>query len=471
MAKDRRHADSLRAIDGLLGSQLQRPALDGWALAKLAAAIATEYSGASRGTLLLDQGEGLEPVLALGPELRAAPCDASSFDASLVEQARSAGRPATEGRGLAAPILIQDAVRGVLYLEGKRPFPAAGVELGSSAAARIAQLLRSAELVSELSRRNRNLELLEALGKCLTAGQLTPHHLAQTVDAALGATASDEGVLGLLGAGGELDELLDRGPDRQSLEREAAEMATALATPADAAATEEMHPTSTMLARLTTQAELESGAEGEPEPVGFLMVRRRSDRPYDETDRTFFRALAHLVTGALERRDFYRRAAEDPVTGTGSRLALQLSLAQLQAGADRTGVPFSLIILDIDSFKEINDRFGHVEGDRVLRSLAQTLRHRLREQDFLARYGGDEFVALLPATDAAGAAELADELRRRVRDETRLPPGAELSVSMGVVSYPDHAAELDKLIDLGDRALYASKAAGRDRVTVAKVQP
>jgi diguanylate cyclase (GGDEF)-like protein len=466
MAEERRHADSLRAIDGLLGNQLQKPALDGRALANLAVAMATEYSGASRGTLLLDQGEGLEPALALGPELRAAPRDATSFNAALVEQARSAGRAAAAGRGLAAPILIQDTVRGVLYLEGERPFSPAVIELGRSVAARIAQLLHSAELVSELSRRTRNLELLEALGKCLTAGQLAPRHLAQTVDAALGATASDEGVLGLLGANGEVDELLARGLDRQSLEREAAKLARQLKTAADAGATEESHSVPTMLAGLTTQADLESG-EDDTDLVGFLMVRRRSDRSYDETDRTFFRALCHLVTGALERRDYYRRAAEDPVTGTGSRLALQLSLAQLQAGADRTGVPFSLIVVDIDNFKEINDSYGHVEGDRVLKSLAETLRHRLRDQDFLARYGGDEFVVLLPATDALGAAELANELRRRVRQETRIPAGTELSVAMGVVTYPDHAVELGELIDLGDQALYASKAAGRDRVTVA----
>ena len=85
-------------------------------------------------------------------------------------------------------------MRGVLYLEGDRAYSAAELELGQSVAARIAQLLHSAELVSELSRRTRNLELLEALGKCLTAGELAPRHLAQTVDAALGATDSDEPV-------------------------------------------------------------------------------------------------------------------------------------------------------------------------------------------------------------------------------------------------------------------------------------
>ncbi len=466
MAEERRHADSLRAIDGLLGSQLQQPDLDGRALANLAVAIATEFIGASRGTLLLTQDDGLQPVLALGPELRAAPRDASSFDAALVDEARREGRPAAADRGLAAPILVADGVRGVLYLEGERPFSTAEVELGVSVAARIAQLLRSAELVSELSRRTRNLELLEALGKCLTAGQLVPRHLAQTVDAALGATASDEGVLGLLGPDGEIDELLARGLDREALEREAVELANQLTNAGGEGEASDGPPT--MLAPLTTQADLDSTTEGEPGPVGFLLVRRRSERAYDETDRTFFRALAHLVTGALERRDYYRRAAEDPVTGTGSRLALQLSLAQLQAGADRTGVPFSLIIVDVDNFKEINDRHGHLEGDRVLKSLAETLRHRLRDQDFLARYGGDEFVALLPSTDAAGATELADEQRRQEREGTVLREGAELSVSMGVVTYPDHADELGELIDLGDRALYASKAAGRDCVTVAE---
>ncbi len=464
MADDRRHADSLRAIDGLLGSQLQQPTLDGRALANLAVAIATEYSGARRGTLLLDQGRGLEPVLALGPDLSSAPCDASSFDAELVERARAAGRPLTLAAGLAAPILVQDGVRGVLYLEGERPFSAADIELGRSVAARIAQLLRSAELVSELSRRTRNLELLEALGQCLTAGQLAPRHLAQTVDAALRATVSDEALLGLLGPDGKVDDLLARGLDRESLEREADELARRLTSGADG---EPRHATPTMLAPLTRRAELDAAGEA-TEPVGFLLVRRSSGRPYDEADRTFFRALAHLVTGALERRDYYRRAAEDPVTGTGSRLALQLSLAQLQAGADRSGIPFSVIIVDVDNFKEINDHHGHLQGDRVLKSLAETLRHRLRDQDFLARYGGDEFVALLPSTDAAGAVELADELRRRVRVETQLPPGAVLSVSMGVATYPDHAAELGELIDLGDRALYASKAAGRDCVTVAE---
>ena len=468
MAEERRHADSLRAIDGLLGNQLRQPTLDGRALANLAVAMATEYSGARRGTLLLDQGEGLEPVLALGPELRSVARDATSFDASLVERARGTGRPASSGRGLAAPILIHDGVRGVLYLEGDRAFSSATTGLAESVAGRIAHLLHSAELVSELSRQTRNLELLEALGSCLTAGQLAPRHLAETIDAALRATASDEGVLGLLGAGGEVDELFARGLDRHALEREATELARELAASADSGTMVKKQPASTLLAPLTTQVDLTPVGEGEIAPVGFLLVRRRSDRPYDETDRTCFRALAHLVTGALERRDYYRRAAEDPVTGTGSRLALQLSLTQLQAGADRTGVPFSLIIVDVDNFKEINDRYGHVEGDRVLRSLAENLRHRLRDQDFLARYGGDEFVALLPSTAAAGAAELAEELRRRVRQDTRMPAGAELSVSMGVVTYPDHADELAELIDLGDQALYASKAAGRDRVTIAE---
>ena len=467
MTEERRASDSLRAIDGLLGNQLEHPGLDGRALANLAVAMATEFAGARRGTLLLDSGAGLEPVLALGPDLTAAARDETSFDERLVHRARGGGRAVAEGGGLAAPILIQHDVRGALYLERQRPFAASDLEHAESVAARIAHLLRSAELVSELSRRTRNLELLESLSRCLTAGSLASRDLAQTVDAALHATTSEEGILGLLAPGGEIDELLARGADVEALEREAAELACRLAERDVAAAVEADDPSTTLLAPLVTEAPLSPDETATTATVGFLLVRRTSGRPYDETDRTFFRALAHHVSGALERRDYYRRAAEDPVTGTGSRLALQLGLTQLQAAADRSSVPFSLIIVDVDNFKEINDRHGHVEGDRVLRSLAETLRRRLRDQDFLARYGGDEFVALLPSTDAQGAAELAEELRRRVRMESPAPPGFELSVSMGVVTYPDHAAELAELIDLGDRALYASKAAGRDRVTVA----
>ncbi len=465
--EERRHNDGLRAIDGLLETQLGQPSVDGRALANLAVAMATEYSGARRGTLLLDRGDGLRPVLALGPELEAAQRDASAYDAELVRRIEGGAATAVAGNGLAAAIPAAGGVRGVLYLEREGGFPQSVLELAQSVAARIGHLLRSAELVSELSRRSRNLELLEALTSCLTTGRLAERHLEEILDAALRATSSDEAIMALVDASGELETLLVRGDDAERLESEGASHARALASGAEPAAAGDDRPT--MRAPLESQAAVaQGGDQTPPETLGFLLVRRAGADTYDGTDRQFFRALAHLVTGALERRNYYQRAAEDPLTGTGSRLALQLSLDQLQAGADRTGVPFSLIIVDVDNFKQINDRHGHLEGDRILRGLARTLRSRLRDQDFLARYGGDEFVALLPSTDAEGAAELAEELRRRVRLETRVPQGMALSVSMGVVTYPDHAAELARLIDLGDRALYASKAAGRDCVTVAE---
>ncbi len=467
MAPDRRSSDGLRAIDGLLGNQLQQPALDGRALANLAVAMATEYSGARRGTLLLDEGEGLAPVLALGPELTAAAKDRSAYDPQLVERVQGSLQTEQRKGRLAVPVLFGGALRGVLYLEAEAEFAAAERLLAETAAGRIASALRSAEMVDELARRKRNLELLEALSSALTTGRLGRRHLGQTLDAALAATASDEGLLALVAPGSGLDELIQRGGEGSDLEAAArrleSELRAGVAVP-DAARGSDRP---TLLAPLNRQITLATERGKGDELIGFLTVRRLRAKAYDEMDRNFFRALANLVTGAIERRDYFRRAAEDPVTGTGSRLALQLTLAQLQANADRTGEPFSVIVLDVDNFKEINDRHGHPEGDRVLRSLAETLRGRLRDQDFLARYGGDEFVVLLPATDASGARELAEDLRQRASRDTLAPAGMELSVSLGVVTYPAHARELSTLLDLGDRALYASKTAGRNRVTVA----
>ena len=136
--------------------------------------------------------------------------------------------------------------------------------------------------------------------------------------------------------------------------------------------------------------------------------------------------------------------------------------------ADRYNRTFSLLMVDSDSLKKVNDTHGHKAGDRLIKLVVQCIRDDLRTTDVVARYGGDEFICLLPETASEPAAHVAERIRRRIED-TALNAGQEsvpTSVSIGVATYPEHGDEFDTLVKSADRALYVSKAQGRNRVTV-----
>jgi diguanylate cyclase (GGDEF)-like protein len=124
-------------------------------------------------------------------------------------------------------------------------------------------------------------------------------------------------------------------------------------------------------------------------------------------------------------------------------------------------------MMDLDELKAVNDRFGHFHGDRVLHGVGEVVASGVRRLDTAARYGGDEFVVLLPETDPTGAFVLAEKIRLGVRGmQLGLPPGSpQPSLSVGVVSFPDDGRTVDELMISADGAMYASKRAGKDRVT------
>ena len=125
----------------------------------------------------------------------------------------------------------------------------------------------------------------------------------------------------------------------------------------------------------------------------------------------------------------------------------------------------AVLMLDLDEFKSVNDRFGHQVGDLVLREVGDCLRSELRGHDAVARYGGEEFVALLCGVSDLGAIEIADRLRRQVA--ALCVQGAQVTVSVGVAIYPAHGLDAERLVTAADLALYRAKAAGRNRVTTA----
>jgi len=164
------------------------------------------------------------------------------------------------------------------------------------------------------------------------------------------------------------------------------------------------------------------------------------------------------------------RAATDSLTGLPNKRAVADTLKRMTAQAARTLSPMGLVVLDLDHFKDLNDRFGHQVGDQALANVGAALRSALRDSDFAGRNGGEEFAVLLPDTDLAGALATAEKIRASIADISL--PGLDLSItaSLGVAVYPDHAFGPERLERLADSALFVAKRSGRNCVEVAAGQ-
>lgn len=159
-------------------------------------------------------------------------------------------------------------------------------------------------------------------------------------------------------------------------------------------------------------------------------------------------------------RQLQSEVEKDGLTGLANRKTFDACLQD----ALRSEIPFSLILLDVDRFKRINDAFGHVTGDEVLKQVAQTMLDTTREDDFCFRYGGEEFGILLQGDRHLFAYQIAERLRQMI-EALDNPTGYPVTISLGIASYPLHGTEALDIITCADQALYQSKAAGRNRTT------
>jgi diguanylate cyclase (GGDEF)-like protein len=167
------------------------------------------------------------------------------------------------------------------------------------------------------------------------------------------------------------------------------------------------------------------------------------------------------IIGELQRR-LLAQAITDPLTGAYNRRYMEARLEEALQGARRRPEPVSLLMVDVDHFKRVNDEHGHKAGDGVLRGLVQLLRHRARAVDLLFRMGGEEFVLLLPDTPEDAAAGVAEELRQAIA-ATALLDGKVVTASLGVAgARPEDTVE--SWLRAADAAMYAAKEAGRNRV-------
>ena len=204
------------------------------------------------------------------------------------------------------------------------------------------------------------------------------------------------------------------------------------------------------------------------------------DRPFTAEDVDILAALVRQVEPAIENSFLYEEATllsiTDGLTSLWNRRQFDLRLIAEQQRAVRFGEPFSIVLLDLDQMKWVNDTQGHQAGDAVLIELASRLAGGVRDVDLVARFGGDEFALILPNTGLGGALRLADKVRGLIADQPFDPGGGEsvnLTVSVGVASFPEHGDNARALLQAADEALYQAKEAGRNRVehARAKVDP
>lgn len=209
--------------------------------------------------------------------------------------------------------------------------------------------------------------------------------------------------------------------------------------------------------------------------VGLLMVR--SDDPsrvWAENELLLLHTVADQLAVAVNQAHLFaqmqQQALTDGLTGCYNRRSFELQLERDLHLATRMRQPLSLVMLDLDHFKQINDQAGHDAGDVALRMLADTLRAELRAVDTAARFGGDEFVLILPQANHEGAQLVAERLRKRI-EETIVPGFGRVTASFGVATFPTHASSRDTLVVAADRALYNSKNLGRNRISFPMEEP
>lgn len=206
---------------------------------------------------------------------------------------------------------------------------------------------------------------------------------------------------------------------------------------------------------------------GGGEIVGALYVDSTSvARRFRKTDLEAFEALANYATVAITNAALYSEAVKDPLTSLFVRRYFERVLREELRVCQKAGIPLSLLMLDVDNFRKINEAHGHAVGDEVLAELGTLVRKQTRTADTCARYGGEEFVILLPGLDAERARELGERLRSKVTATKFAEPQVSLTLSIGIAASPPHALSAEELVRKVDQALGAAKETGRDRITI-----
>src|SRR6266550_1264328 len=205
--------------------------------------------------------------------------------------------------------------------------------------------------------------------------------------------------------------------------------------------------------------------------MGVLNVESREENAFSAQDVLIMNTLADLLATAVHNTTVFKKLQQqsitDGLTGIKTRRFFWEALTSEWKRASRSGRPFSVVLMDLDKFKEVNDTLGHLEGDLVLARVGRLLEQKCRQSNVVARYGGDEFIILMPETGMEQAQILAERLRLWISTDPMLNEH-EITGSFGVASFPVHGFSSEDIIRVADAGMYVSKHAGGDRVSTAE---
>lgn len=212
--------------------------------------------------------------------------------------------------------------------------------------------------------------------------------------------------------------------------------------------------------------------------IGAVTIYARELRAYGEEHIRLLETVARVgadgIGKTLKHDEARTHALTDPMTGLPNARCLQIQFDKEVARASRGGTSFQLLMLDLDGFKAVNDSFGHKVGDEMLKQIGKVIRAQLRDYDFLARYGGDEFVALIPETSPKDVVDLCDRIEKAVAAfslDTGEDRSAKVGVSLGASGYPKSGDTFDQMIIAADKAMYVRKTSRKRFESIQRSKP
>lgn len=209
--------------------------------------------------------------------------------------------------------------------------------------------------------------------------------------------------------------------------------------------------------------------------LGVIVLHRDRPNSFSQREIEFLQFMATHAAGVIDKSILFQNTQElaytDALTGVFNRRYFDQRFSREVVRARRYSRSLAVLMIDIDHFKKFNDTFGHLQGDVVLQNVASILENKLRRADILCRYGGEEFVVLLPEIDLHNAEIVAEKLRAAIMSNATLErpgmPRQHITISVGVAALPDSGSDGKEILNKADRALYKAKEGGRNKVCVA----